>query len=199
MLNPAFPIKTARLALRPFTLDDFDDMHAYYSSPDVARYVYWEACTPEETRVALDRNMARSAIKEEGDGLVLAAFWPEVGRLVGHVSLQLTSREHRQGEVGFITNPAFQRRGLASEAAAAMLELGFDGLGLHRIAGRCDPRNTGSMAVLERLGMRREAHFRQNEIFKGEWGDEFVYALLEDEWRSSQAIAARSATSGGTA
>ncbi len=59
-----------------------------------------------------------------------------------------------------------------------------DGLGLHRIAGRCDGRNIPSARVMERLGMRREAHFRENEIFKGEWGDEFVCAILEHEWRA---------------
>ena len=181
------PINTARLTLRPFTVDDFDDLHAYYALPEVARYVYWEPCTPEESRLALERNMARHAFEEEGDGLVLAAHWPEAGRVVGHVSLQWTSREHRQGEIGFVMNPAFQRRGLATEAARAMLALGFDGLGLHRISGRCDPRNPGSVGVLERLGMRREAHFRENEIVKGEWIDEYVYALLEAEWRHTSA------------
>ena len=64
-----------------------------------------------------------------------------------------------------------------------MLRLGFEELGLHRIIGRIDARNTPSARVLERLGMRREAHFVHNEILKGEWTDEVVYAMLEDEWR----------------
>ena len=70
---------------------------------------------------------------------------------------------------------------------AAMLGLGFDDLHLHRIEGRCDPRTSRSWRLLERLGMRREAHFRENEIFKVEWGDEYVYALLASEWRASNA------------
>jgi RimJ/RimL family protein N-acetyltransferase len=65
-----------------------------------------------------------------------------------------------------------------------MLRLGFDGLGLHRIVGRCDGRNTPSTRLLERLGMRREAHLVQNELVKGEWTDEVVYAMLESEWRN---------------
>ncbi len=65
-----------------------------------------------------------------------------------------------------------------------MLRLGFEDLGLHRIAGRLDARNAASARVLERLGMRREARFLQNEIVKGEWADEMVYAMLEDEWRA---------------
>jgi RimJ/RimL family protein N-acetyltransferase len=54
---------------------------------------------------------------------------------------------------------------------------------MHRIYGRCDVRNHGSYKLMERMGMRREAHFIHNEIFKGEWGDEYIYAILEDEWR----------------
>jgi RimJ/RimL family protein N-acetyltransferase len=63
-----------------------------------------------------------------------------------------------------------------------LLRLGFAGLGLHRIIGCCDARNLSSARLLERLGMRREAHFVHNEIFKGEWGDEFQYAMLDQEW-----------------
>jgi RimJ/RimL family protein N-acetyltransferase len=184
VLRPAAPIQTARLTLRPLTRADFDDVHAYYSRPEVARYVYWEATDPEQTREILDQNIGRAGIENEGDGLILGVVWREVGRVVGHVSLRLVSREHRQGEVGFVLNPEYQGKGLATEAAAVMLDLGFDGLGLHRIEGRCDARNLPSVRVMERLGMRREAHLRENEIFKGEWGDELIYAILEHEWRA---------------
>jgi RimJ/RimL family protein N-acetyltransferase len=64
------------------------------------------------------------------------------------------------------------------------VRLGFKELGLHRIVGRLNGRNTASARVLERLGMRREAHFVQNQIVKGDWEDEVVYAMLEDEWRA---------------
>ena len=65
-----------------------------------------------------------------------------------------------------------------------MLRIGFEELGLHRIAGRLDARNEASARVLERLGMRREAHLVENEFVKGEWTDELVYAMLEQEWRA---------------
>src|SRR2546421_6943803 len=128
-------IDTARMTLRPLTLADFDDVHDYYSRPVVARYLYWEATTPEQTREALARNAERIAIENEGDGLVLGMVPHDVGRVVGQVSLGWTSREHRQGEVGFIVNPAHQGSGLATEAAAAMLDHAFDKLALHRVDG----------------------------------------------------------------
>jgi RimJ/RimL family protein N-acetyltransferase len=188
VLRPDYPLETTRLILRPFDLDDLDDVCSYESRPEVVRYLYWEARDRAGSREALDRNMRRTALEEAGDGLVLAVVWREVGRVVGQVSLQWLSKEHRQGEIGFIVNPDYQGRGLAAEAAEVILRFGFDDFGLHRIMGRCDARNHSSARLMERLGMRREAHFVQNEIFKGEWGDELVYAMLEQEWRSRQPV-----------
>jgi RimJ/RimL family protein N-acetyltransferase len=183
VLHPDYPIETARLLLRPFGPGDLDDLYAYRSRPDVARYVYWEACDRAQAREALGQKVRQTTLDHEGHALVLAAVWREVGRVVGEVTLQWLSREHRQGEIGFVFNPDYHGRGLATEAARVMLRMGFDGLGLHRIIGRCDARNHSSARLMERVGMRREAHFLHNEIFKGEWADELVYAMLEHEWK----------------
>ncbi len=182
-LVPMFPIRAPRLDLRPYRLHDLDDMHAFHRLPEVARFLYWEPRDRDETREVLRFKASQVALVAEGDTLALAAIWRAVGRVVGEVNLRWTSRTHRQGEVGFVFNPAFHGRGLATEAAREMLRLGFEELGLHRIVGRCDARNDASARLLRRLGMRREAHFVENEMFKGEWGDEFVYAMLAREWR----------------
>jgi RimJ/RimL family protein N-acetyltransferase len=182
VLRPRYPIETERLSLRPLNAGDLEDVHAFYSRADVARYLYWDARDCEESRDALETYARLAAIDGEGDGLVLAAVWREVGRVVGQVSLQWLSEEHRQGEIGFVFNPDYQGRGLAREAAEAMLRLGFEDLGLHRVYGRCDARNLASARLMERLGMRREAHLVENEVIKGEWTDELVYAMLEQEW-----------------
>ncbi len=104
------------------------------------------------------------------------------GALVGDVVLFWRSREHRAGELGYIFDPAFAGRGYATEAAREVLRLAFDELGLHRVVGRIYAENLASARVLERLGMRREAHLVSNERLRGEWTDEVIYALLEHEW-----------------
>lgn len=185
MLRPTYPIRTPRLALRPFTRDDLDAVHAYLSDPDVVRFLYWEVTTDRAAaRKMLDAKIGNWSLTDAGQSLVLAVELPAADAVIGEVVLKWLSREHRQGEIGFVIMPAHQGHGYATEAATALLALAFDDLGLHRVIGRCDPRNTPSATVLERLGMRREAHFVQNEIFKGEWGDEYVYALLADEFRA---------------
>ena len=129
--------------------------------------------------------MTASVLTADGKALCLAAELAATGQLVGDCTLFWLSRAHQQGEIGFIFHPAFQGRGLATEAAAALLRLGFEGLGLHRIIGRCDGRNRASAGVMERNGMRREAHLIENEFVKGEWTDELIYAILQREWEGS--------------
>jgi RimJ/RimL family protein N-acetyltransferase len=183
MSLPEQPIETARLTLRPFTPDDLDDLYAYQSRPDVARYLRWEARDLARARQALAEQCRETRLHAEGDWLTFAVVWREVGRVVGEVGLKWLSREHRQGETGFVFNPDYQGRGLATEAAECMLALGFDRLGWHRIIGCCDPGNHASARLMERIGMRREAHLRHTEMVKGEWADELVYAILDREWK----------------
>jgi RimJ/RimL family protein N-acetyltransferase len=173
--------ETDRLRLRPYTdadLAEFTDLHG---RDDVARYLPWETRTPEQSRAALERHRTMELAKD-GDGVTLAATDKETGRLVGEFVLFLRSTEHRGGEIGYVLHPDFQGRGLATEGARALLQVAFDVLGMHRVIARIDARNAGSAAVLERLGMRREALLVQNEWFKGEWSDEADYAMLASEW-----------------
>lgn len=185
---PQAPVVTARMVLRPFTVGDLDDLHAYQSIEEVTRYLYWSARTREESAASLAAKVAATSLGNEGDSIVLACELPAgphggaVARVIGEVNLACRSRRHSQGEIGFVFHPDFGGKGYATEAAAAMLALAFGTYGLHRVEGRLDARNMASARVMERVGMRREAHLRENELFKGEWGDEFVYAVLDREW-----------------
>jgi RimJ/RimL family protein N-acetyltransferase len=182
VLRISAPIRTDRLTLRPFADGDLDGLYRYLSDPDVVRYMYWEIRDHESSAEALQERIGQDRLDDDHDYLALAVVPDESGEVAGEVILRWLSRPYRQGEVGFAFAPGFQGRGYAREAAEAMLQLAFRDLGLHRVIGRCDPRNKASARTLEQLGMRLEAHFVHNEIFKGEWGDELYYAMLEDEW-----------------
>lgn len=188
MLSPELPIKTERLLLRLYAEDDLDDLFDIQSRPDVTRYLYWGPRDRTQSRGSLAEKIAASGLGREGDNLTLAVELPEAGKVIGDVQLFWTSEKHRQGEIGYIFHPDHGGHGYATEAAEVILRLGFEGLGLHRVVGRLDGRNTASARVLERLGMRREAHLVQNEMVKGEWTDEVVYAMLEDEWRARRDV-----------
>jgi len=149
------------------------------------RYLYGEPRSRAEVRDVLATRAQHPTIEKEGDWLFLAMERRGSGVVIGDVSLHWLSAEHKQGEIGFVRHLDHHGQGYGHEAAGEMLRLGFAGLGLHRIIGRCDARNDASARLMERLRMRREAHFRQNEFFKGEWADEYVYALLATEWEAN--------------
>jgi RimJ/RimL family protein N-acetyltransferase len=182
--RPERPIETTRLTLRPFAPGDLDDLYAYQSHPEVARYLRWDARDREQARQALVYQSEETTLRVEGDWLAFAVVWREAGKVVGEAGLRLVSWEHRQGEIGFVFNPGYHGRGLATEAAESLLTLGFDTIGWHRIIGSCDARNHPSARLMERLGMRREAHFVHSQMLKGEWIDELVYAILGQEWQA---------------
>jgi RimJ/RimL family protein N-acetyltransferase len=178
-----FAGETDRMRLRPYRLTDFDEFADLHGRDDVALYLPWETRDAEASRAALERHQSLS-LEASGDGITLAGFDKDTGRLVGEFVLFLRSVEHRGGEVGYVVHPDFQGRGLATEGARAMLQVGFEALGMHRIIARIYALNVASAAVLTRLGMRKEAHLVKNELAHGEWTDEADYALLEGEWSS---------------
>ena len=175
------PIRTERLTLRALTVDDLGDHWRLVRDPEVVRYLYEEPMDRDAAAAHLEKRLA-ARLPGEGEWLNLAV--ERDGRYLGEVGLSLVSRAHRQCEVGYVFLPEAAGHGYATEATAAMVELAFVELGAHRVSGRLDARNEASARVLARLGMRREAHLRENEFVKGEWTDELVYALTEEEWRS---------------
>lgn len=184
MLAPSYPVETERLLLRPIDpVGDVDALHAYQSLPQVCRYVPFEPRTREEIAERL-RNPERVlwALMEPGQALDLAIVLRETGELVGDIVLFW--RDATNGEIGYVVHPDHQGRGIATEAARAMLRLAFEDLGLHRVMARIDQRNPASAAVLTKLGMRREAVLVENEWFKGEWSTEEDFAILDREWRA---------------
>jgi RimJ/RimL family protein N-acetyltransferase len=184
VLVPSYPIETDRLLLRPFAPSDHAALLAIHSREELTRYLYWGPRGSDAVSEVLAEKVAGAKLEQEGDVLNLAAVLREEDTLVGDIVLMWRSLAHRQAEVGFVFHPDHHGRGYATEATAALLRLGFEELGLHRIYGRIDTRNTASGRVLERLGMRREAHLVENEWVKGEWTDETIYGMLDREWEA---------------
>jgi RimJ/RimL family protein N-acetyltransferase len=185
-IAPTYPIVTERLLLRPYTADDFDGLFGMFGREDVSRYLNWEPMDRERAAALLERRLAQATIRKDGEGLGLALEERATGRFVGEVVLRLTSEESRQGEIGWSLHPDARGRGYATEAARELLRVGFEAIGLHRIVAETDPRNDASIRVMERLGMRREAHHLESMWLKGEWVGSMVYAMLEPEWRQGQ-------------
>jgi RimJ/RimL family protein N-acetyltransferase len=179
-------IESARLVLRRFADADLAPLLAYLNDPLVARYQTWESYTEEQARDVIERqNGLEPGVP--GRWFTFAAELKESKALVGHVALSVKEADRRQAEIGFTFAREYQGRGLAREAAEAVLDYAFTELLMHRVVAVADCENERSVALLGRLGMRREGHFVENVWFKGAWGSEYLYALLREEWLSSRA------------
>ena len=182
---PFTPLATPRLVLRRFRPSDLDAFLAYRNDPKVARYQSWESTGAAEARFFIEQHsVAQPGLP--GEGFQFAVALQSTGCLVGDCYLLVYRHEPCQAEIGYTLDRAHHGQGLMTEAVGRLLEYVFTDLGLHRVVAITDVANTASVRLLERLGLRREGHFIQNIWFKGQWGDEYLYAILQSEWLHSR-------------
>ncbi|MEH1779731.1 MAG: GNAT family protein [Nostoc sp.] len=187
-MNPSIEsVETKRLIIRRMTETDLLDFLAYQTHPKVLRYMPFEALTQERAVQFLARQ-AVIEIDSVGGYIVFAIYHVGDAKMVGEVSINILPKTQSKGEIGWSLHPNYQGRGYATEAAQVLLSYGFRHHNLHRITSICDTRNTASYMLMERLGMRREGHFKQSQLIQGAWQDEYIYALLIEEWLFQQSI-----------
>lgn len=186
--TPDYPIETERLLLRPFTRGDVEAVYAYRRREDVARFLSDGPMSHQTCTEVVQKRIGEDALAADRPKILLAVELKSNHGLIGEASLILLDAGSRQGEIGYVFHPDHHGKGYATEAAGKLLEMGFAGAGMHRIVARCAAANSASRRVMERLGMRQEAHFREHVFVKGAWEEEFYYALLAREWRAAKAL-----------
>ena len=180
-------LETPRLRLRHFVDSDLLTFMAYRNDPEVARYQSWDSINEAEARAFIhEQKEIQPGIP--GQGFQIAIELKETGVLIGDCYFIINELERRQAEIGFTISRGYKGQGFATEAVSYFLNYAFLTFHLHRIIAITDCENKASVALLERLGMRREGHFLKNVWFKGKWGDEYFYAILEEEWQSNYEI-----------
>ena len=183
------PMRTKRLVLRMMTEDDVDDVVRYQGDPEVCRYLLYEAQTRQQVAERIARHSKATRIADKGDYWQVAVELPASdgrGRVIGDIYFTLKSIDDSGGEIGWAFARDVRGRGYAREAASAILGRAFGELGLHRVMAEIDPRNHASAKLCLALGMREEAHFVKDMMFRGEWADTGMYAILDQEWDARQ-------------
>ena len=171
-------LETERLVIRRFKEEDWKDLYEYLSDEEVVRYEPYQAFSIEASQ-----NEAKSRAERPA---FLAVCLKENNKLIGNI--YFAKQEFKTWEIGYVFNRSYQGRGYATEAANAVIAYGFNTRGARRIVAMCNPLNTASWRLLERLGMRREGHLKQNIYFKKDekgnpiWSDTYEYAILKDEY-----------------
>lgn len=176
-------LTTDRLVLREFRATDWPAVLAYQTDPLYLRYYEWTERTPEDVRGFVQRFMAQ---QQESPRLKfqLAIVLKATEQLIGNCGIRMGSADAREADIGYELAPQHWGQGYATEAARAMVQLGFTRFRLHRISAWCIAENVGSARVLEKLGMRQEGRLREKEYFKGRWWDMLLFAILDHEWQA---------------
>ncbi len=185
IMDPAAPLSltTDRLILRDMIPADAEALHRIDGNPAVTRYTSYDPQSLEDVRRNLVERQAEQAARPRVT-YDLAVLLKADGAIIGRCGFGVQRPEHREAMLWYVFDPPRWGRGYAVEAAKALLAFGFDTLGLHRIWADCDPRNTASCRVAQKLGMTHEGRLRENYYLKGEWCSSEVYAMLEQEWRA---------------
>ena len=169
-------IQTGRLLLRPFSESDYDDLFEFLSQLADDEFEGYPGITWENGRGHLKYRLG----SEEFYAMELM----ESGKVIGNI--YCGNRDFAAKEVGYIVNKHCQQKGYAAEAISAVIAQAFKD-GAHRVYAECDARNVPSWKLLEKVGLRREAHFRQNIWFRRNengvpvWKDTLIYAILEND------------------
>lgn len=169
-------IHTSRLILRQFTESDYDDLFEFLSQLENDEFEGYPGITYENGKDHLKYRL--------GSEEFFAVQLKDSGKVIGNI--YFGKRDFEAREVGYIINKNFQRKGYASEALSAVIKNAFE-TGTHRVYAECDPRNECSWKLLEKVGLQREAHFKQNIYFHKDenenpiWKDTFVYALVKED------------------
>lgn len=175
-------LKTARLWLRPFQASDLESFAAYRSDPEVARYQSWTTPFTLDQAVDFFAKMKIAEPGSPGSWYQLAVERQSRPGLIGDCAFQVLAEEPLHARIGYTFSREFQRQGFATEAVGRLLDYLFGELHLRCVTATCDVENLPSIRLLERLGMRREAHPIEKVWFKGAWSSENRYTLLHQDW-----------------
>ncbi|HET9896957.1 MAG TPA: GNAT family protein [Streptosporangiaceae bacterium] len=179
---PQLPLRTERLVLRPFRQGDEAAVLAYRRRAEVCRYIPSDPLDEATAGEFVASRLGLTTLAADGARIVLVVEL--AGQVIGDVLVRIERLGDGQAEIGWVLSPDFQGRGYAAEAARRLVELSFSELDMHRVWAQLDRRNSASARLCGRLGMRHEAHLRQDMWLKGEWTDAVIYAIMRQEWKA---------------
>ncbi len=173
-------LTTQRLLLRPISLADKDEIFAYRSDKETNQYQGWIPETVADVETFISKVAEKVNVPETWFQLVIIERTSDI--IIGDIGIHFMDSENKQAEIGCTLNKAFQNKGYATEALKSVMDFLFHVLNKHRIIVSIDPENLSSIRLVERIGFRKEAHFKESLWINGKWMDDVIYALLEKDW-----------------
>lgn len=189
-----FPvIETERLTLKPLAIDDSDSLLEIFSDSEVMRY--WNTSPWTTIQDSIDFINESNDSMQRKESLILGVYLKSTGELAGKCMLFSYDKESKRAEIGFGLGRSSWKKGYIREAGEALIQYGFNSLGLRRIEAEIDPDNQSSAKALEKLGFSREGLLRQRWEVNGIVSDSAMYGRLVSDHpaQHNQAMYATSA------
>lgn len=183
-------LESDRLIYKPFSADDLDLFSAVVSNEAVMHYTLWDCCQTADEAKTMFTDVLKDNRTDPQERMIyqFAVFQKATSTFVGYAEIELLLRHPAGGigEIGYMLLPPFWGKGYASEMARAMCTCGFSEFNLHKIVASCNAGNEKSEHIMKKIGMQKEAHFRNTRYKRGQWVDELKYGILAEEFAASQ-------------
>ncbi|MGN0479104.1 MAG: GNAT family N-acetyltransferase [Hominenteromicrobium sp.] len=180
-------MESERLLFRKYRKEDFAVFYDMLSNPENMKYRSSDPKREDEVRAYVDWGI-KCAEQSPCINYRYAVVLKETGELIGSCELAFTDKD--PAELAWELHRKYWRRGYGTEIGRTLLKLGFERLGLRRIVADCNTLNKGSYGIMEKIGMRREAHYvqcyRGNCALHYKWCDKYLYAILREEYLASK-------------
>jgi RimJ/RimL family protein N-acetyltransferase len=171
-------LKTDRLNVRPILEKDIDNIHQLHSLEETDKFnTLGIPKNRTETKTIVEKWLVANNAPENKSYTFAVELHTE-NEFIGLIGINLGKEKYKNAEVWFKFHPKYWNGGYATECLKNVLNFGFESLELHRIEAGCAIGNAGSIAVLEKVGMQREAHTRKLLPLKSGWSDNYGYAIL---------------------
>lgn len=176
-------LTSQRLSLKELVWDDVNDIHKLHSFPEVDQYN--TLGLPKD--IDETKELLRPFIEEQKAEKRKLYFWKvitkETQEFVGIAGMNLSLNKFKLGEIYYKILPDNWGKGYATEISKALIKSGFEKFNLHKIEAGVATENVASIKVLEKCGMTREGRRRKILPIRGEWVDNYHYAIVEDDPR----------------
>ena len=173
--------KTERLNLRPISENDIKNIHNLHSLAETDKFnTLGIPNNISETEIIVEKWIFENNL-ENNKNFTFAIELNEKEEFIGLIGINLGKEKYRNAEVWFKIDYNYWNKGYATESLKEIIRFGFNDLKLHRIEAGCAIENIGSINVLEKVGMQREAHTRKLLPLKSGWSDNYGYAILSTD------------------
>jgi RimJ/RimL family protein N-acetyltransferase len=180
-------IVTKRLVLRGLVPADAGALFKYRSLPEVCRFQGWKPQTLAEAETFIRERISKIPGVPD-TWYQLGILEKETGELIGDIGLHFAGPENDSVEIGYTLHPEHQGKGYATEAVKAVVGHAFRVLHKRTVTASVDPANENSVALLERVGMKRDASLPKDIRLDAKRENGLVFRIMKEDWIGNDAL-----------